>query len=376
MPTNVPQVIPDRRTEVKENIVVQKFADMSSLTNDFYELVKTYVQEITDIVRSMPDIDNTVTVPDVDLTPVDTNKLEELLRDMPTDPLANVVWPPVPTDNLDFQEDVDYSDDLFTLFDTELQNVLADTSALINASIQDDMVDMEDERDAIINQDAKTNKAADWAESGFETPGSGLFSVQGQVDVDYQNKKLDKSRDVRVRTVEQEIANKQKLHEEINKFEATRMEFKAGYWQRKLDASKAILERGTVIFTASVEIIKAQATTYQAIAAAYASHAGALAEIAKTKYQDIRARVEYAAVQVNAAIAELNSKVEEIKTKYGISMDGAKVQGNIAAQVMASALAAVSASAVISSTDNATVSSSISASETWEHYMDESEPPT
>lgn len=367
----VPQLVPNRRTEIKENIVTQKFSQMTDFSNEFYALVQTYIAEITAIVGSMPDIDNKIEEPDVDLTPFDTGKLEELLKDFPDNPLENVDWPDVPTDNLDYNEDVDYQDALFADFDTKLQEILADATTLLNATIEDDIVDREAERDVIINQDAKSNKAADWAENGFETPGGGLFSTQGQVDVDYQNKKLDKSRDVAVKSRELEIANTHKVLEEINKFEAIRMDFKAGYWRRKLDAAKALLERGTVIFTAQIEIIKAQALTYQAITSAYSHHASALAEIARTKFQDIRARVEYAAVLVTARIAELNSKIAEVSTKYGISMDGAKTQGALAAQVMASALAAVSASASIASTDSANVSSNISSQEQWTHYMEE-----
>lgn len=368
----LPYEIPWRRQQVKEDIVTKKFTETMDLANEFYGLVKGYVADITNIVGSMPNIDNIIEEPDVDLTQIDTAKLEELLREFPVNPLENVVWPDVPTENLDYSEDVDYQDALFTSFDTKLQEVLADTTTLLNATIEDDIVDRESERDVIINQDAKSNKAADWAGSGFETPGSGLFSVQGQVDIDYQNKKLDKSRDVAVRSRELEISNSHKILEEINKFEAIRMEYKAGYWRRKLEAGKALLERGTVIFTAQIEIIRAQAVAYQAISSAYSMHASALSELARAKYQDIRARVEYAAVLVTARVAELNSKVQEMQIKYGISMDGAKTQGLLAAQVMASALSAVSASAHIASTDSANISSNISSQEQWTHYMDES----
>jgi hypothetical protein len=370
----VTQLVPNRRAQIKEDIVTQKFTETMNLANEFYEIVKTYVAEITNIAASMPDIDNTIEEPDVDLTQIDTGKLEELLRDFPVNPLEDVIWPDVPTENLDYHEDVDYQDTLFTAFDAKLQEVLDDATTLLNASIEDDIVDREAERDVIINQDAKGSKASDWAKSGFETPGSGLFSTQGQVDIDHQNKKLDKSRDVAVKSRELEIANTHKIIEEINKFEAIRMDFKAGYWRRKLEAGKALLERGTIIFMSQMEIIKAQAVTYQAITSAYGMHASALAELAKAKYQDIRARVEYASVLVTARVAELDSKIREAEVKYGISMDGAKTQGLLAAQVMASALSAVSASAHIASTDSANVSSSIQSQEQWTHYMDESVP--
>jgi len=368
----VTQVVPNRRSEIKENIVTQKFSDMTDLTNDFYTLVTSYVAEITNIVGSMPDIDNTVEEPEVDLTSLDTSKLEELLRDFPVNPLENVVWPDVPSDTFNFNEDVNYSDTLFDSFDTKLQEVLANATTLLSASIESDILDQEEERDVLVNQDAKSAKAADWSESGFETPGSGLFTTQGQIDIDYQNKKLDKSRDIRVESRKLEIDNMKHALEQINGFESIRMQFKSDYWQRKLEATKALLERGTAIFTAQIEIIRSQAVTYQAICSAYSMHASALAEFAKAKFQDIRARVEYAAVLVTARVAELNSKIKEVETKYGIAMDGAKTQGALAAQVMASALAAVSASASISSTDSANVASSISASEGWTHYMDES----
>jgi hypothetical protein len=339
--------------------------------NEFYDLVTTYLGQLTGLVTSIPDVDNTVSIPDVN-TDVDTTDLEALVRDFPVDPISGVTWPDPPTDTLVFNEDTDYSEDLFNAFDTKLQNVLADVTTLLNGTIENDILYRETERDAIVNQDAMSAKADEWAERGFELPGAGLFNNIGQVDTEYQNTLLTKSRDIAVESRKLEIENTQKILETINSFESIRMQYKSQYWTRRLDAAKTLLERGTIIFAGQIEVIKTKALTYQALTAAYASRAGALSDFAKVKFDGVRAAIEYASVQVNASVAELNSEISELEARYGLALEGVKSQANLAAQIMASALSAVSASAQISSSDSANMSTSLGSSEHWQHYMDES----
>jgi len=359
-----------RRATIKEDLVSARFAETSELTSQFYELVKTYIQDISQIISDIKEVDGDIDVKDVN-TDIRLDSLEALLRTFPVNPLENITWPTPPTDGLIYDEDANYSDSLFNSFDQKLQSTLSNVSTLLNSSIENAILQREKERDILINQDAVNAKASEWADRGCELPGGGLFTSIGQVSVDYQNALLTKSRDIAVESRKLEISNMHKLIEEINKFEEIRMQYKSGYWQRRLDAAKALLDRANIVFSGQIEIIKNKALVYQAVCTAYGSHANALSEFAKVKYDSIKGAIEYATLKVNARVGEINADIKELEFIHGSAIEGAKTQASLAAQIMSSALAAVNTSASISSGDSVSIDGNISISETWDHNLTE-----
>lgn len=88
-----------------------------------------------------------------------------------------------------------------------LINVITNGGTGLTESAQQDLWDLETERDAEALADAKWRKSMDWAAAGWALPDGVLEASLAAIDRDYLNKRLDKSRDIRVKVEEMEIAN-------------------------------------------------------------------------------------------------------------------------------------------------------------------------
>ena len=107
--------------------------------------------------------------------------------------------------------------------------------------------DRETERNEIANNDAKEKIADEWAKRGFELPGVGLFNMMSQVDIEYQNKRIDKARAVVEEMRKMELQMEQFALENGNKTVAVDHETHKAYYDRSLEANKAIVNYGLAI---------------------------------------------------------------------------------------------------------------------------------
>lgn len=102
----------------------------------------------------------------------------------------------------DTVEEVEYD----TLI-TWLVDAITNGGTGLTTASQQDLWGLETERDALALADAKDRKVQDWARGGWPLPDGVLEASLAEIDREYLNKRLDKSREIRVRGEELEIAN-------------------------------------------------------------------------------------------------------------------------------------------------------------------------
>lgn len=90
---------------------------------------------------------------------------------------------------------------------TWLTTAITSPAVGIPTAIQQDMWNLETERDALALADAKDRMAQNWAKGGWALPDGVLEASLAETDREYLNKRLDKSREIRIRAEEQTIAN-------------------------------------------------------------------------------------------------------------------------------------------------------------------------
>lgn len=363
---SVPVIVPATSSNAND-LVVEKFGLSIHYANEAFILAMGYLDDLTDIVRTIENIDTSVELDKVGLDP--SAKLDELLRDAPVNPIKNADYNiTTPTNLFTYAED-SYLSTLLSALNTKLLDIVNNGGSPLGAVAEQAMFDRETERDELINQDARNAIAADWAESGLSLPGGGLFNMQSQVDVNYQNKMLDKNRAITEETRRIAIETTKHAFEQVNSIEQTLMTYTSGKWERKLQAAGKIMEEGLIVFRAAIEKLKVKADVYGITVQAFAAEAGAITKVADVQVAVIRGKIEYAVAKANLVISQLSADIRQLELKYGFSMDATKAGSQIASQLAASSLAATSASAYISTSESSSTGSSISVSESSSHVQ-------
>lgn len=339
-----------------KKIVKDRYGDVELLADEWLDTAKDFIEKISSYIDDIDGINTKITVPDVDFeVPID---LIGLINDIPSNPIKESDYILNIPDELvwNYSEDP-YTSDLLLKLQARLKNIIVNGGGAL-ASIEDDIFARETERDALVNEDAKTKAADNWAKRNFELPGVGLFSAITQVDVEYQNKRLDKSRAIAEESRKAEIQMEQNAFAEANKIEATTMDWNSKHNDRKLEAAKAIIQYGLSIITAKLQVLDAKVKAYNLVVQAYVARVEATKAVIDAFTSVTDAKVRYYVAKVQAAIAELDAKVKEMQARAGIIVDADKAQAQIAAQIAAGALAAIHVQASISSGYSAQVSQS------------------
>ena len=362
----VPVISPNQdTTEVVRTLVSEKFAATSLYASDAYDKAISFLDSIIGLINNISDVNTDITLDEINLDP--SINITSYLRNIPVPPIF--IYPTLPTDSFSYTED-NYISSLLDLLKTKLTSILNGVS-ILDPSVENAIFNRESERDKLVLQDTKDRIASDWSERGFDLPGGGLFNALLQTDVEYQNKKLDKSRTIAEETRKIEVENIRTSIQESRQIENVLMDYKSKYWDRKLQAAKYIVDQAIVIFNAAVELIKTKANVYSTEVSAFASFIGALVSAANVEIAVIKGKVDYAVADGNLKVEIVKARIEEMKASVGLALQATDAGSRVAAQLAASALSAVSAGASLSVGNTQAINSAIEASERWQHNIEE-----
>ena len=364
----VPQIMPNQTTTgIVTNLVNQKFAATAEYANTAFNTAMTFLNDIISLIQNIVDIDTDVDIHHINFRP--SFNISSYLRDIPVAP--DITYPALPTDSFSYTEDA-YISALLDLLKTKLTSILNGVS-ILDPAVENAIFQRETERDELVLQESKDRLASDWSERNLELPGGGLFNSFLQVDVEYLNKRLDKSRAIAEETRKIEIENIRLAIQESRQIENVLMDYKNKYWDRKLQAASKVLEQALAIFNAAIELVKTKATVYGAEVSAFASYIGALVAAANIEVMVIRGKMEYTVAEANIRIEQIKAEIEEMKAASGIAVNATDAGAKVAAQLAASALSAVSVGANLKVDNSQAVNASIQAEEQWNHNISSEE---
>ncbi len=323
-------------SEIAFNTALQFLSDLRNAVTDFSALtvddinVDTESLSIPNIVAEVPDISTIDDVGDLDL----------------------------PTSTFDFSEDA-YTSSLLEEIQSLILTDLEDDSSLgISTDTKDAMIAWETEKDDLIRQDAQDDIASIWSKRGLDLPDGVLAHGLRRTETEYQNKRLDKTRQITEEDVKLAIENKRHRIEKGLALEHVLMTYNGGYWERKLNAARAVLEAGITIFNAYVQKVLAQAEIQKAKAAVYEATVKASAAAADVQIRVVEARVRIAVSSAEIQIKRLALAIEQAKAIADLGIEASKAGGQIASTLAAGALAGISAIASISESVSESTSSS------------------
>jgi hypothetical protein len=356
---------PGTTSDEAKNITREKFENSIDKADSAFTMAQTYVTAMADVIKDINRIKTSIKIPEFD--PEIPENILELIRDIPDNPLTSADYDIKIPDSLawTFQEEA-YISNILTSLQNRLMNIIVSGGAGL-ASVEQAMFEREAERDALVNEDTKTTIADNWAKRNWDMPGGGLFHDLSQVDAEYQNKRLDKSRAIAEESRKFEIDMEQKAFERAVALEGITHEYWGNRNARKLEASKAMITYGLSIANLQIERLKAKASVYAEVVRAYVAHVGAVTAYATLLASVADTKIKYILGVIQARTAELEAEIRQMGVIEGLTLEGVKAQASIQAQIAASALAAFHASASISSSFSASLSQSKGHSESWSH---------
>jgi hypothetical protein len=138
-----------------------------------------------------------------------------------------------------------YVSNLRFLIEADIADILENGASL--SPVEQDILDREKERDILINQDAMSAVADIWGQRGFLLPSNGLFDKLTQVQTEYQNKKLDKSRAIAEESRKVALASQQFAVETGVKLEDSKMIYWSKLNDRALQRASEVVKNGLAI---------------------------------------------------------------------------------------------------------------------------------
>jgi hypothetical protein len=329
---------------------------------------------------------------------------------MPTLPVDDLV---VPVDAFAYSESR-YTSNLLDADRAWLLDEVVNGGTGLTAQSQSDIYTMETERNLQAMADAMDRAANTWATSGWSLPDGVLEASLFALNLDYMQRQLDKSRDIRVEAEKIAIQQKQFAITQANVIEGTLITYENQISQRAFETAKAEMDYVLAFFDAALkdfqarielakvaidfvlqvakvetEIALAIISIYTAEIAAYKAQAdvviaymdalvrrysaeGQVDEaVARTQLgnQEIgiktfEARINEAKAKADVLLKNLDIKLQELVDIDQLRIKAAEAGATIASHVVAGALAAAHAQAHVgySSSDSASSSNSHSSS--------------
>lgn len=349
---NVDEVI-----ETTTNLVEDRFRQGYDNAEEAFNTALAFVDELRTLTA---DIDVDIDIDDI-IWDDEIINIQPFLADRPVNDIVDDLV--VPTNAFVFSEDPYVSDLRDQLSVTLLTDIIEGGTGL-TAATEAEIFAREEERDALENRERMDNMASEWAERNLPLPDGALLSSISQVDVEYQNKQLDKSRTIAERSEELGIKNKHFTVEQSKAWEAILMDYKSGVEDRSLKAAQAVMEAAIRVFDslvkkylAKVELYKADAMVYEASARA----AVALMNAEIAKFGAITAKVK---AQADIAVKKLDVLIREAELELAPKLEALKAAAQVSSQLAAGAMAGISASASLATHGSASQSASASEADT------------
>lgn len=194
------------------------------------------------------------------------------------------------------------------------------------------------ERDLIALEEAVQNLTSEWGKSGFPLPTGALAAQIKDIYDNYENTKLDRSRDISIKQAELAQTNTHFAITSSLTMEGILMQHANNVANRALEAAKAVTTMSIAVFNVQVERFKARLGAYKTGAEAYeAQLRGELAKVDIYKAEMEGAKLATDVQQQRVSIYGLQVEaVNSLYSRYRTQVEAARVTASIEAERLSS----------------------------------------
>ena len=309
-----------------KDIVDTKFDEGRDYARDGFRIAQEQIERISDLLANLSAIDINVAGLLADITPID---LTEFTGEAPTDPTGL---------ELNLPADLSDTDEVDRAIHDKLVHDIVSGGPAIPEAVENAIVERDHERSLLIHQDALDSLSAEWAKRGFSLPNGMLSAVLSQAVIEYNNKRLDTSRDVMIKSFELGDANTKFAVQQGLLWIGNRIETYKAKLQAEISRIDAIIK----VYLGKVQVFQGKAMVYNT-----------LTEVQVRRF-DAELKVALAKADLTIKDAELDMKNYEFIKQ--LKIEGMKAISGVAAQLVAGALSSVSAAAHIQASNAANYS--------------------
>ena len=413
--------------EIAPRLVEDNFDLFKEYADKAYKMAFEAMNSLIDIAAQLELINTNLTIDIVPISPgtitVTPPVKPDLSANFPSDPaepsnLIEVVfgtlpkWPdPVSISDIT-AGDNSYTSSVLTALQAKLLDSLQNGGNGIDPDVQTAMFERESERALLVHNDAIDRIAAEWSKRGWSMPNGALAAAFEVEQINYDNKRLDMSRDIAMKSFELAQANTHLVIQQSVAIEASLLQWTNNIAERvfqmskavvdaqlqkyktqtdganaqtqaviqealgKIEYNKGIVSQYTSFITAYQAKVQAEAARLDAVIKGYEGEALVFKTQADFDIAKVGLDLKVIDAQINQAIAEANLRIKDAELRMknyevinALKTEIAKSIGAIISQVAAGALSAINVSARVDAGANTNVTSTVyqswSAEEGW-----------
>lgn len=296
-------------------IVDEKFEDGRGYAQDAFRIAQETINKLSSLAEELEAIDVELSIDDISKP-----TLEDFTSPVPT----------APTVELNMPDDLTQVDELENALHDKLMSDLTTGSPAISEDVETAIFNRETERSLLLHQDNLDQISAEWSKRGFTLPNGILAMLLTQAQIDYNNKRMDVSRDIAIKNFELSDANTKFAIEKALGWYALRVETYKAKVQAEIARIDAIIKK----YLGEVEVYRGTAEVYKT-----------LVDV-EIKQFDAELRMALAKAELIIKDAEIDMKNYEILNN--LKIEAMKAISGVSAQLVAGALSSVSAAAHLS----------------------------
>ena len=292
-------------------IIDEKFEDGRGYAQDAFRIANETIQRLSDLAQNLQSLDIDVST----LEDVVPPTIEDFVATIPTSPVIELNMP----DELTLVDDIENA-----LHDKLLSDITSGGPA-IPAAVEEAIFNRENERALLLHQDNVDKISAEWSRRGFTLPNGILASNLTQAVIEYNNKRLDVSRDIAIKSFELGDTNTKFAIDKALGWYGVKIQI----YQSKIQAEIARIDALIKMYMGQVEVYKGTAMVYTT-----------LTDVQIKKF-DVEFRMALAKAELIIKDAEID--MENYRSLNGLKIEAMKAISATAAQLIAGALSSVSA---------------------------------
>lgn len=336
--------------ESAQDIIEQRFEQSVEDGRDLLQSVMEIINALSDAVGN-----ESIIVADLGSQFPDPMSIYFNPGDPPTAPEVELYMPEFPT------APILSVIELLTGIQAKLEYDLAHGGTGLNPDVENEIWRREEERARIALDDTKERAAAEWSKRGFALPDGALAAQITQIETEYMNKRLDRSRDIAIKQAELSYQYSTFIIQQILAMEQIIINATAEGNKSLIEEYKADMDGYKSRVHGAVEKLNALLNAYKVGGEVFKAKAEAQAAIANVDVRVVEAKINTIISQMNLFLKQAEINMRDREVIAGLRVEAQKAAGQIAAQLAAGMFAGVSVQAHISA--GASTSKSYSGSE-------------
>jgi hypothetical protein len=237
---------------------------------------------------------------------------------------------------------------LLTSIQTRLVTDLANGATGLAAGVENDIWNREAERTLLAHQEELEVIAAQWSTRGYELPDGTLVALINQSEIDYRNKRVDRSRDIAIKQAEMAFQNTQFLIQQILAMESLVINAVSEGNKSLIEEYKANMDGYRAQVQAAIDKLGAYLKAYDTSGNVYKAKAEAQAAIAGVDIKAAEASINATIAQMQLFLKEAELQITQIDAQARIRVAAAEAGGRITAQLAAGLFSGISVQAHLS----------------------------